>query len=271
MIKTSASITVQYDNPFAPFAGTDWKNAADWVKNSGFDAAELIISDPNLLDAEEIGRYIDEKKLCISTISTGQCAGLEGLSMTSPSQYIRELTFKRICDDIDFSARLNKPNVTIGLIRGKGGALPYDSEYNMLKIELSRACDYAAKKGVILNFEPINMFETKLVNSTLEGVKLLNDIGNPECCGLLYDTFHSNIEDHDILGVLEECFDKISHIHYSDSNRRLPGEGNYDYASLAKLLKRRGYDSYVSLEVFNKPSAQHIIDFAAKRLADALK
>lgn len=270
MIKTSASITVQYDNPFAPFPGADWKKAVDWVAESGFDAAELIISDPNLLDVDAIGSYISSKGLSVSTISTGQCCGLEGLAMTSPSQLTRELTYKRICDDIDFSVALGRPNVTIGLIRGKGGVLPHAAEYDLLKRELSRACDYAAKKGVILNFEPINMFECKLINSTLEGCKLLEDIGSPECCGILYDTFHSNIGDHDIFGTLESCFDKVSHIHYSDSNRCLPGEGNYDYAALARLLRAHDYDGYVSLEVFNKPSAEHIIEFAAKRLSDAL-
>ncbi|MFR9207634.1 MAG: TIM barrel protein [Lachnospiraceae bacterium] len=270
MIKTSASITVQYDSPFAPYPAAEWKNAIKWVSDSGFDGVELIVSDPNLLDAEQIARYAQMNNLEISTVSTGQATGLEGISLTSPAQYIREAAFKRICDDIDFSEKIGYPNVTIGLIRGKGGILPHDVEYSLLVTELKKVCEYAAKKEVKLNFEPINMFECKLINTTEEGYQLLKDLGSPDCMGLLYDTFHANIGDHDTLTQLQNCADKLFHVHFSDSNRRLPGEGNYDYRALNKLLREIDYEGYVSLEVFNAPSAKHIIANAKKQVDFAL-
>lgn len=270
MIKTSASITIQYDNPFAPFAAKDWKNAMDWVAKSGFDGVEIIVSDPNLLDAEDIAKNAQLRGLEISTISTGQATGLEGISLTSPAEYLREAALKRILDDIDFSSKIGHPNVTIGLIRGKGGNLPFDIEYSLLVSGMKKVCEFAQKKQVKLNFEPINMFECKLINTTEEGFGLIKDVGNPQCLGLLYDTFHANIGDHDTLTQLKTCADKIYHVHFSDSNRRLPGEGNYDYHALSEFLRSIDYNGYVSLEVFNSPSAEHIINFAKKQVDFAL-
>ena len=84
MFKTSASITVQYDNIFAPFPGSDWEAGFVWAKEQGFDAVELIVADPALLDAEQIAAAAQKLGLSISTISTGQAMGMEGLSMCVP-------------------------------------------------------------------------------------------------------------------------------------------------------------------------------------------
>ena len=43
-MKVSTSLSVQYDNPFSPFPGKDWKQGLDWVRDSGFDAVEIILS-----------------------------------------------------------------------------------------------------------------------------------------------------------------------------------------------------------------------------------
>ena len=88
--------------------------------------------------------------------------------------------------------------------------------------------------------------------------------------GLLSDTFNANIGHHDTLTQLQNCADKLFHVHFSDSNRRLPGEGNYDYRALNKLLREIDYEGYVSLEVFNAPSAKHIIANAKKQVDFAL-
>lgn len=263
MIRVSASVSVQYDNPFAPFRGCEWEQGFAWVKACGFDAVEIILSDPALLDLDRIRRKLDELELGVSTISTGQAMGMEGIAMTSPSALIREAARKRLYADIDFSAAMGKPNVTIGLIRGRGGEAAEEIEEALLCRELSAAAEYAAQKGVTLNLEPINRYECKLIHSTAEGDAILEKIGRPENVGILYDTFHSNIEDADMLKEIETYAGSISHVHFADSNRALPGEGHIDFPSVIRTLEKNGYGGFVSLEVLNRPDAQHIRDFAA--------
>ena len=263
MIRVSASISVQYDNPFSPFRGCEWEKGFEWVKACGFDAVEIILSDPSLLDFDRIRRKLDALELGVSTISTGQAMGMEGIAMTSPSALKRQAARERLFADIDFSAAFGKPNVTVGLIRGRGGEASPDIEEALLCRELSVAAEYAAKKGVVLNLEPINRYECKLVHSTAEGDAILEKIGRPENVGILYDTFHSNIEDPDMLAEIQTYAGSISHVHFADSNRSLPGEGHIDFPAVIRTLEQNGYNGYVSLEVLNRPDMEHIRDFAA--------
>lgn len=265
-MRKSASISVQYENAFAPFPGKEYKAGMKWVKESGFDGVELIISDPNRIDIEKVKHSIDEVGLEVSTISTGQAVGLEKIAMTSAAEYIREAARQRLMDDINFSEQLGKPNVTIGLIRGRGGEMSLAEERELLIRELYVVGEYAEKKGIVLNLEPINRYEVKLLNSSLSAYELLEGMGNPKNIGILYDTFHSNIEDDDMLATIRRIGNKISHVHLADSNRQLPGEGHIDFKSILKTLTEIGYDGYVSLEVLNKPDASHIIANTKQRM-----
>ena len=265
-IKTSASITIQYDNPFSPFLGNEYKRGFSWAKDCGFDGVELIVSDPNLINVSEIGNAIETLGLKVSTIATGQAGALEGLFMTSPIEYVRKAAMQRIMDDIDFSFELGGPNVTIGLLRGHGGLSPRERDYELLKIELLKAANYAAKKGISLNFEPINRYECKMLNSTAETYSFLSEIGNPENVGILFDTFHSNIEDANIVQAIKDAADKLIHVHFADSNRRLPGEGHIDFPSVYACLKENNFNGYISLEVFNIPNRDHIIKYTEDRM-----
>lgn len=258
VIRTSASISVQYDNGFSPFQGKNWKQGFQWVKDAGLDAVEIILSDPDLLNGEEICRELERLDLGVSTISTGQAMGMEGISLCAGSAQIRREARERLLRDVDTAERLGKPNVTIGLIRGKGGLLPMEIEMSHLERELLTIADYAARKDIKLNLEPINRYECKLINSTEEGYRLLERLGWPENVGILYDTFHSNIEDPDMLQAIRQYGCRFSHVHIADSNRHLPGEGHIDFAGVRQTLLEIGYDGYVSLEVLNRPSAEHV-------------
>lgn len=266
MIRTSASISVQYDNIFSPYSGKDWEDGFAWTSAQGFDGVELILADPALLDADRIAAAAQKRGLAISTISTGQAMGMEGLSMCVPSRVVRDATYRRLCEDIDFSVRVGKPNVTIGLIRGRGTEFPAETAYPLLVSELRRIAEYADRVGVKLNLEPINRYEVALVNSTADGARLLADIGSPDNVGILYDTFHSNMEDADMLAAVRENAKKISHVHLADSNRQLPGEGHTDFAAIIKTLRDCGYEGFVSLEVLNRPDQAHIRENAGRQI-----
>lgn len=194
-MKTSTSLSVQYDNVFSPFPGRQWEEGLRWVKESGFDAVEIILSDPDLIDRSRLQRRLEQLDLPVSTISTGQAMGLEELSLVSPSRQTRELTLARLRRDIDFSVQLGRPHVTIGLIRGRGGENSSEIELSLLKDSLKQIAEYAEAQQVILNLEAINRYECKYLNSSAEALQIIHDIGDPNCMGVLYDTFHSNIED----------------------------------------------------------------------------
>lgn len=269
MIKTSTTITLQHDSCFAPFRAAEFDEALKWAKECGFDGIELIIAEPKKVDIDSINKKLFRMGLEVSTIATGQSLEIEGLSLTDTSDEIRARTVKRLKEHIELSNRLiGWPNVTVGLLRGKCGANT-ELQLEMLRIELEKVVLYANSRNVVINLEPINRYETKLLNSCDDVIDFLVSMGNPENVGVLYDTFHSNIEDDDMLKTIYKLKGRISHVHFADSNRRLPGEGHIDFQGVYRALQEIGYRGYVSLETLNLPDA-NTIKSNAKRSIKAI-
>lgn len=258
MIKKCTSIALQHDSCFAPFKAAEFDEALKWAKECEFNGIELIIAEPKKVDVDSINKRVSELGLEIATLSTGQSFGIEGLSLTDGSDEIRASTVKRLKEHIDLSNQLyGYPNVTVGLLRGRCGT-DINKQLETLRIELEKVVIYARDKNVILNLEPINRYETMMLNSCDDVIAFLNSMGNPENVGVLYDTFHSNIEDKDMKEAIYKLKDRISHVHLADSNRHLPGDGHIDFHGIYKSLQDIGYKRYVSLETLNLPDANSI-------------
>jgi sugar phosphate isomerase/epimerase len=150
--------------------------------------------------------------------------------------------------------------VTIGLARGKGNEKPAERIKQLEQItECIRKCAaYAAKKNVVINLEPINRYETFFLNSCEQAAQKIKEIDMFNI-GILYDTFHSNIEDVDMLRTIDYYGKLIVHVHFADSNRQVPGEGHIPFERIVQKLVENSYDGYVSLEALNLPSAEDVI------------
>lgn len=263
MINTSASLALQYDSTFSPFCAVEIDEGLLWIKENGFNGVELIISTPATVDIDDLNQKLEGNKLKVSTIATGQCVMLEGISLTDPSKEIRARAVKRLFEHIDLSTKIGFPNVTVGLIRGKNGITKKIEHMKILRNELVKCCEYAVAKNVIINLEPINRYEAALLNSCEETYDFIEELGFPNNVGILFDTFHANIEDKNVVRVIKRIGRRISHVHFADSNRRLPGEGHLNFKSIVQSLQKVQYSGYVSLEVLNMPNKEWIIKAAA--------
>ena len=68
--------------------------------------------------------------------------------------------------------------------------------------------------------------------------------------GVLYDTFHANIEEQDPVGCIYAAGDVIRHVHISENDRGTPGKGHIDFAATARALRAVGYDGWLTIEAF---------------------
>jgi len=119
---------------------------------------------------------------------------------------------------------------------------------------LRECCDAAGRLGVRLALEPLNRYETTLINTAAEGLALIEEVGAPNL-GLLLDTFHMNIEEPSIEGSIQACGQHILHFHVADSNRWAPGAGHLDFGSILAALRATGYDGWISGEFMPVPDA----------------
>jgi sugar phosphate isomerase/epimerase len=123
-------------------------------------------------------------------------------------------------------------------------------------VEALRECSAAARPhGIRLALEPINRYETTLINNTAQGLALIERVA-ADNFGLLLDTFHMNIEEPDIEASIHQCRGRIFHFHAADSNRWYPGAGHLDFKSILKTLFATGYPGWVSGEFLPNPDAE---------------
>jgi len=228
----------------------------------GYDGVELAIRDPNLVNAGELLRLVSVHGLKVPAIGTGQAWGEEGLSFTDPDPAVRAAAIQRVRDHAPLAARLDaacddpgRTVIIIGLLRGivKPG-VDHEQAMDWL-IEALQACaDAAAPHGVRLALEPINRYETTLINTVSQGLALIERVG-ADNFGLLLDTFHMNIEEPSIKESIRACGDRIFHFHVADSNRWYPGAGHLDFESILEALFATGYQHYISGEFMPMPDA----------------
>lgn len=259
-MKFSATVTLQYDTPFSPFSHEQWQDGLDWMKKSNLDGAELCISNYKDIDPYKIKEELDMRGLGCSTLSTGQARGLEGLSLIGVSSDKVQETQQRFLQHIDTAAILGS-KVTIGLMRGLGTEATKKQDLYNLSEALKPLIEYADKKGVILLLEAINRYETALLNSAEADMDfIVNDLGNPDCVGVLWDLFHANIEDADYKKSIAIMGKKLKHIHLADSNRMFPEYGHTDFAAILKEVKIAGFKEYCSFECLNLPSRSVVLE-----------
>ncbi|MDY7040295.1 MAG: 5-keto-L-gluconate epimerase [Chloroflexota bacterium] len=241
------------------FKGDFEENVAK-IAALGYDGVELAIREPKLVDGERLLGVLTRYGLEVPAIGTGQAWGEEGLSFTDPDESVRQAAIRRVREHVPFAARAGAV-IIIGLLRGivKPG-VGQEQAHGWL-VEALRACSQAARPaGVRLALEPINRYETTLVNSVAQGLQLISAVGEDNF-GLLLDTFHMNIEEPSIEQSIHAAGGHIFHFHVADSNRWYPGAGHVDFASVLAALRETGYGGYVSGEFMAVPDA----DTAARR------
>ncbi len=238
----------------------DFESNVAKIAGMGYDGVELAIRDPGLVDAGELLRVVSNHGLEVPAIGTGQAWGEEGLSFTDPDPAVRAAAIDRVKAHVPLAARLgtacgehNRTAIIIGLLRGivKPG-VTHGQAMAWLVDALQVCC--AAAGAVRIALEPINRYETTLINTVDQGLELVEQVG-ADNMGLLLDTFHMNIEDAVIEDSIRACGDRIFHFHVADSNRWYPGAGHLDFGSILDALLTTGYQGFVSGEFMPLPDA----------------
>lgn len=238
----------------ATFKGDLETNLARIV-SFGYDGVELAIRDPKLVDLNHLDELLRKRNLKVPAIGTGQAWGEEGLSFTDPDPGIRQAAIERIKRHIPVAARFGSV-IIIGLIRGIVKSGVNDEQAMNWLIEALRECSEAAQPyGIRLALEPINRYETTLINNVAQGLKLIERVGTDNF-GLLLDTFHMNIEEPVIEESIRSCGKHIFHFHVADSNRWYPGAGHLNFRAMLEALSSTDYSGWVSGEFLPKPDAE---------------
>jgi D-psicose/D-tagatose/L-ribulose 3-epimerase len=106
-----------------------------------------------------------------------------------------------------------------------------------------------AEHGVTLAIEPLNRFETYFLNTAADAKALCDQVGHPSV-GVLFDTFHANIEEKDISAGYRMVGGHLKHVHTCENDRGIPGSGHVEWAAVFQALRDLNYDGWLTIESF---------------------
>jgi sugar phosphate isomerase/epimerase len=138
-----------------------------------------------------------------------------------------------------------------------------DLEKEMLAEQLHKIAPVAEETGVPIILEPLNRYESHLIQSLDDAGALCRAVGSPGI-KMMGDFFHMNLEDDDMGAAIERNADCLAYIHLADSGRYEPGTGHLDFVPGFRALQKIGYDGFMTLEckIKGTPSVETLRDTA---------
>ena len=267
MIRSAVTVSLVNEARGGPFVfWDDFAAACRKAAELGFDAVELFAPQPEAVPSRDIRRLLDEHGLSLAAVGTGAGWVVQRLQLCDPDKETRERAKSFIRSMIDYGGPFAAPAI-IGSMQGRwSNEVDQPTAIGYLTDALNDLGEHAEQYGIPLIYEPLNRYETNLVTSIADGVRLMERCSNDNV-RLLADLFHMNIEEADIAEAIKLGGKHIGHVHFVDSNRQPVGCGHMDIAPIAAALKHIGYEGYASAEAFPVPDS----DEAARLTIDAFR
>ncbi len=217
------------------------------LKKAGYDGVELPMFNLDL-DYAGLGKKLDDLELARTAVTIR----IEEDNPISPDAKVRakgvELTKKTLdcCAAAGVETLVGPYHSAIGYFSGAG---PTADEWKWGVESMRAVAEHAGKVGVKLGVEALNRFECYFLNCHADSARFVREVDHP-ACGMMYDTFHSNIEEKGIKDAVKVGGDKLIHIHISENDRGTPGQGHVHWKDNFDAITEMGYDNWLVIEAF---------------------
>jgi D-psicose/D-tagatose/L-ribulose 3-epimerase len=216
----------------------------------GFDAVEIPVEYPELIDGKAVQKALDENGL--KPILCAAFGPSRDLTHEDPSVHNTCIGYVTQCFEL---CTLWDAKFVAGPMYSSVGKARMISpeqrktEWERAVTNLRRVCTIAQDHGVQIALEPLNRFETDLVNTAEDAVRLVHDINHP-AAKILLDGFHMSIEERDFEQAIVTAGEHLIHVQVSENYRGTPGTGQTPWQAFRNGLERINYNGCVSIESF---------------------
>lgn len=220
------------------------------VAKLGFDVIELTFPAPGAWTPAHAAELLSTHGLGVTV-----CAGLrpgDDLLTTEPETLDRTRGFLRAA--VDAAATVGARVVAGPLYCPPGWLRPMDAAQRRHAVSrlagaLRPVADYAAQRDVTLALEPLNRFETSLLNTVEQTLEVVTAVDSPGCA-IALDTFHMNIEERSMPAAIRTAGDRLAHVQVCANDRGTPGADHFDWPELLRAISQVGYRGPLCIESF---------------------
>lgn len=220
------------------------------IKELGYDLVEIPVEDPQLIDASIVKNALLENELDVSVCGAfGPSKDLthEDVNIHRQCFDYLERCFE-LCNALEVKFLAGPMYSAVGKAR-MASAEQRKKEWGLAVKNLTKACQLADAAGLFIALEPLNRFESDMVNTAEDVMKLVTDI-NHNAARVLLDGFHMTIEEQNIRKAFNTVGDKLIHVQVSENHRGIPGTGLTPWNDFKLGLTDIDYQGAIVIESF---------------------
>ena len=210
----------------------------------GFDFVEVALLDPPIVDGPH-SRALFERAGIAAVCSLG----LPEACWPSRDPEAGAAFLRAALDKTAEMGAEALTGVTYGGIGERTGLPPTEAELDNVARCLEAAARHAKSLGIAFGIEPVNRYETHLINTGWQAVAMVERIGAAEIFVHL-DTYHMNIEEKGAANGILAAREHLRYIHLSESDRGTPGAGTCDWDEIHAALAAIGFEGGLAMESF---------------------
>jgi len=234
----------------SPFTTESAKELFPKISKMGFDVVEIAVEDVSLINIKAVKKALQQYNL------KANICGAFGPTrdFTHEDIAVHKNCFTYIESCLDFCVELDAGFFGGPMYAAVGKARMLSPEKRKAEWELavknvSTVCKMADLRGLQIALEPLNRFESDLINTTEDVIRFINDINHP-AAQIMLDGFHMNIEEKNIEKAIIAAGDKLIHLQVSENYRGTPGTGQTHWDACKKGLEAINYQGSVTIESF---------------------
>lgn len=234
----------------SPFTTESAEELFPKISQMGFDVVEIAVEDPSLIDVKKLKKALDLYGLKASIC--GAFGPSRDLTHTDTSVQDNCLSYIESCLDICVALGASFFGGPMYSAVGKARMIPAEqrkAEWNLAVKNLRKVCLMAEARNLKIALEPLNRFESDLVNTAEDVLRMVNDIDHP-AAQIMLDGFHISIEEKDVEQAIITVGDKLIHLQVSENYRGTPGTGQTPWHAYRKGLEAIQYKGTVTIESF---------------------
>lgn len=212
---------------------------------AGFDILEILLPPSMDIDTATVRKQLQEHHI--------QAICSFNLPANCHIPFYPDQAYEAIKSALDKAAELESA-ILAGVLHSAigvfSGSVKTAQENETLVQVLTLSAGYASRLGITMCLEPINRYESYICTCAADVLDLIEQVGSP-ALALHLDTFHMNIEEDSFRDPVIYSSGHLKHMHITESNRGMPGEGNVRWDELFEALAKINYDGALVLENFS--------------------
>lgn len=240
----------------SPFKTETIEDLFPKISQLGFDVVEIAVEDPTLIDIKKVKTALNNFGL------EATICGAFGSSrdLTNESKQVQQNGLAYIESCLDICAELGVSFFAGPMYSavGKARMLKPDQrkeEWDLAVANLQKVCEMAGSRNLKIALEPLNRFESDLVNTVDDVLRMVKDINHP-AAKMMIDSFHMSIEERNVESAIKTAGDQLIHVQVSENYRGAPGSGQTPWNAYKRGLEAIGYNGVVSIESFTTENVE---------------